>query len=255
MKSRKFYVIIVAVVFFVTLLLSLFFLFNVKEMRTQYVVYDNMETAPIYESLQAFKGKNILFISEEEVVNSVKAYSRFKVNKVEKHFPNVMSVEIEERKEVYRLVAGDKSYGLDETGYILGTFDIDVVPKRDIITLKFDGLTISSSDVGGFLKTNDDELLLSVLSMASDAKLFNCIQNINIILGEKGSDVKDAIFETYTGVAIRITEANVKSKEKIEKAFYCYDTEISDFHKTFGLITVVELIKTGEIRATWDKRA
>ena len=119
MKHGKIYAILIAAAFFVALVCSLVLLFNVKEVEISYSAFGVAEEKAATEALEGLKGKSLLFLNEKEAEEQLAAYPRFKVSKVEKNYPNLLKVSVEERREVYRFFDGKKTFCLDETGFVL----------------------------------------------------------------------------------------------------------------------------------------
>lgn len=249
MKNGKLYAILIGAVFVTVTLLSLFFLFSVKEVKTVCGVYGGADAENVQSSLDALLGKNMFFVSTKDVEEAVKEHTKYKVVSVEKAFPNVLNVEVAERREVYRLSVGGALYSLDETGFVLGT-SAGEAKEREIISLSLEGIEILSAEVGGQIKTSDDGLFYSVLSMAESVNLTDCIKSANIVVND--AEIKEARFSTYTGVEIVVDKPEKRGGDKIKKAFEVYDGGTKDFYKTFAYILVLEK-DGGEITATWTR--
>ena len=119
MKNGKIYAMLIAAAFLIALIFSFVLLFTVREVEVSYSAYGVADEKAATAILQTFKGKNSLFLSDGEVVSSIKDFPRLKVVSVEKKYPNVLKVNVEERKEVFRLYDGENTLCMDETGFVL----------------------------------------------------------------------------------------------------------------------------------------
>lgn len=249
MKNGKIYAIMIAIAFLVALVFSCVFLFSVSRVRTVYSVYSEKDVSEIQKSLDAFNGKNIFFVSENDIRSAVSDYTRFKVVSVDKSYPNVINVNIEERREVYRFSYEGVVYCMDETGFIIDTAT-EFSEDRDIIAIEFDGIEIISAKLGEVLETSEKGFFLSVLEMAKYANLTDCIKSVTF-RDDKSVEIKEVVFQTYTGVKIIVDKPDVRGLDKMIKAFDVYDNVTVDYYKTFSQILVIEQA-TGEITATWE---
>ena len=246
MKNGKLYAILIGVAFAIAVIFSFVFFFSVKEVNAEYSVYSEEDTASVQQTLDSFKGKSILFVSESDVVSALAGYTRFKVVSVNKSLPNVINVQIEERREVYHLPIDGVTYCMDKTGFVLGK---TAEPAgRDVIDVYFEGIDVHSVTPGEILSTSEDGFFLSVLEMAEYAGLSDCIESVTF-RDDRSVEIREAVFKTYTGVEIVVDKPDERGHDKIVKAFEVYNAT-SDFYKTFSRILVLET-DSGEITATW----
>lgn len=259
MKHGRIYAILIATAFFIALVCSLVLLFNVKEVEISYSAFDVAEEKPATEALEGFIGKNILFLKESEAEERLAAYPRFKVANVEKRYPNALKITVEERREVYRFFDGEKTFCLDETGFVLEVKSGELSSERDKIKI-----TVSSREEeniktkiytersGEKIRTSCDELFYSVIKMARSANLTDLIKEITVTDSSE-KILKDAVFSTYTGVKIIVSDPETRGMDKMKKAVEVYDEHTIDYYKTFSEIIVV-LADDGEITATWVRK-
>ncbi len=254
MKTKKLAVIIVAIVFVSVMLISCIALFSVKKINVNYSVGETSDTASIQKELDGFKGKNLLFLDESEVADSLSDFYYMEVVSVKKNFPNEIDVEIKQRVEVYEIVDGGVSYVTTENGFVLDTVASPAVVgeeslSRDKIRLSLKGVTISDASAGKIISTSADELLARVFEMAKSVQLTNSIKLVEL---DVAIEKANAIFYTYTGVKIVVNKIMDDGVKKIETAFEKYNSALSDYEKTFDKIEVNKLSSTGEIRVTWS---
>lgn len=261
MKNGKIYAMLIAAAFLIALIFSFVLLFTVREVEVSYSAYGVADEKAATAILQTFKGKNSLFLSDGEVVSSIKDFPRLKVVSVEKKYPNVLKVNVEERKEVFRLYDGENTLCMDETGFVLQISRGKLPAERDKIALSLSvheeetsrKVTVYSSAAGENIKTSCDELLYSVIKMARSASLTDVIREIKIT-DSKEQTLREAEFQTYTGVKIIAADPETRGADKMEKAMDVYDNRTGDYYKTFSEIIVVLDKTTGEISATWERK-
>lgn len=249
MNSKKIPLILIAVAFFIAVLLSCYILFNVTKIQTHYSVSDQIDCQEIQDKLDGLKGRNLLFFNEEEVYEIVKDYPTIKVKSVEKKFPNYVEVVIIERLPVYKVVSDQTIYLLDEEGVVIREGQGDVA-DRDLIDLSFEGIdVIEELQIGKQIKTDRQEMLNSSLEMSRAANLTDSIKQMTIKYLSAG-EIRDVVFSTYTGVDIVITKADINGEAKINTAIESYDNCDVDFIKSFNQILIVEL-DDGQIKPIW----
>ncbi len=249
--SKKLTVIIVSIVFALVVAFSCVALFTVKKIEVDYAVGENVDTISVQKKLDEYLGKNLIFFNEEQIKDSLTDFHYAEIVLVEKSFPNVIKVELTERKEVYELVSGETVYVTAENGLVLRSFALEnQTPSRDRIRLELVDINVLDATYGKVITTDEDELLAEAFLMAKSVHLTNCIESVKL---EKATVFKGkATFRTYTGVNIVIRELLDDGVKKIETAFIKYDNA-TDYEKTFKQIEVIKLSDTGEITAQWTE--
>ncbi len=249
MRTKKFACISVAIVFVLVMLFSCIALFAVKKINVDYAVGDNTETAEIQAKLEEFMGKNLMFLDEQEILDSLSGFHNVEVISVKKNYPNVLDVEIKERLEVYEIVSGQTVYVTTDNGLILRSYNLDEQAQpREKVRILLNGVNVLDATLGQIIATDGDELVGRVFEMTKSVELSNCIKSVEL---KKAPMTEMATFSTYTGVQIIIREILDDGVEKIQTAFEKYDQGTTDYQKTFNKIEVVKLSDTGEIIATW----
>ncbi len=248
MRTKRFAVILVAIVFVLVMLFSCIALFTVRKVSVSFAVGDNTDTATVQKELDKFLGKSLLFLNTEDVKNSVADFYYMEVISVNKRFPNVVNVEIVERKEIYDVVYQDRVFVTTENGFVLRAHALDEQTfSRDRIMLELNGVNVTDGALGKTISTDGDELMQKVFEMAKSVHLTNCIKSVEL---EMATEKQNATFYTYTGVKIIVREILDDGVKKIEQAFKKYDEDATDFEKTFRTIEAIKL-NSGEIQAVW----
>lgn len=252
MKTKKIFVSLISVVFALLMFLLTFAAFTLKSVNAKYSAGENTSEyidSVLEEKLNEFCGQNILFLDLNEIKNAVEENPYLEVVNIEKHLPNDVLLEVKELKEVYYLDYDGRTYALAEDGKVLCEVPLGTRDRMHI-ELNLNDLTVSSIKLGKKLETNNDEVLSLAFSLAKAANLTNCIKTMKIINNLVQTDV---IFDTYTGVEIRIPKADIAGVEKTEGAFAFYNSNIdsTDYYKTFKIISVI-LQDDGLLVPFWD---
>ena len=273
MNVKRLTAILISVAFFLVVVFSLVALFSIKKVEVEYVVAEETDTSEIQDSLNGYLGKSLVCLKTDSVYDAVKDFYYMEVVSVEKSYPNVLKVRIQERRETYYLEHNDKVYVATADGFILNIVDKDQMSNdigRDKIALK---VTVNDSENqqisyanllglqrGQTVSIDGDGFLKEVFEMAKSVNLADCIKEINVETAVNGTIVvnKDVVITTHTGVKIRIMDAGVLGAEKITKVFEGYD-ELSDFEKQFGYLKVGIYDDSvpevgGQIFIEWDEK-
>ena len=254
MKNKRVSTILIAVAFALIVVFSCIGLFSVKKVEIAFAVSEERNAEQIQTALDAFLGDNLLFLKTEDVVKVVREMPNsqyLEIVNIEKSYPNVLKVEISERREVYYIKNGQDYLVTTAEGFVLNK--LSNLPEnglRDKIVLELDGLVLETVQVGAFLKTNDDTLMQTIFEMAKSVKLTDCIKKINVFKPQYSES--NVTFETYTGVKIIIEKVEINGVQKVVEGFNAYDNASSDYIKTFDFI-YVNLVD-GQINVDWSNR-
>lgn len=271
MNTRKLTVILIAVAFSLIVVFSCVAIFSVKKVEVDYAVAEETNVAEIQQTLNGYLGKNLLFLNEEDVIDALKDFHYMKVLSVSKSFPNVLKVQLEERREIYHVTSSEKVYITTAEGFVLDCIDkaeYQGNAERDKITMVISEIdptngvekhaSLSGTAIAQNLSITGDEFLSQVFDMAKAVHLTNCIKEIKVerIAHESFVAGRDVLITTYTGVKIRIKNADKNGLEKIEQAFSSYDKSSTDYKKTFDYIIAIDLEINGEslINITWSPK-
>lgn len=251
MKSlKKPIVIMVAIVFILAIIASLIMLFSVKKVEAEFHVYGESDARQIQKELDAFKGKNLVFLNLAEVVSSCEKFPYYEIISITKSYPNVIKLTIEKRAEVFKIENADKAYVLDKDGVVLNDEGKTEFP-RNVLSVDIGNLSVVGGAVGTKIKTSDDELFYSVIKTSQALNLNDSVKSVEISKSEYG-DFRDAIFKTYTGVEITVWDVDIDGESKMRAAFMCYEGE-SDYKKTAYYINAYKQ-SDGNIVAEWTSR-
>lgn len=246
MKVRKVLVISLAVVFMLTVLLSCVFIFSIKKIDAKFNVATGDGVAEIQNDLNKYVGDNLLFLDVEDVYDTLGKNPYYEIVKVEKNYPNVLTVEFTERLETYCLEYNGSIFVLDKEGFVLKSQPVSEFEGvgNDRIMLELDSFAIRSLSVGSRISTDDNETLFTVFEMAMSARLTDCINKIKV---RSFSIDRTAWFYIDTGVTIQIPKVFERGVDKILRAFEVYDNA-DDYFKSFDTLYVTINQNTGEIQ-------
>lgn len=255
MRTKRITVILVSVAFLIIAILSCVSIFSVKKIETTFAVGDDTDTASVQAVLDEFLGRNISLLDLNEVEQALKDFQYMEVVSIEKQYPNVIKVNIKERKEVYYFEYGENVYVTAKDGFVLNQYKKEEFlggGSRDMIYLSITGLEVVAVEIGARISTSDDLMLTTIFEMAEEVFLTDCIKKIELY---KAVEREEAIFYTYTGVKIVVPKIKDDGIEKIKVAFTAYDEsqDAGDYEKTFKTIEVVKM-DDGYIYPVWTDR-
>lgn len=249
MKKKKLYVSLIFIAFAVFFSFSFIYLFTLNKIDLKVEATRGVEVSEIQTAVSEFEGKNLLFLDTDDVLEKLSSFSNYKVVSVEKKYPNKLVVSVKERLESFAVLSDDLAIIIDNEGVVLRTEE-NYINNRELVTLKLDGISVSSFNVGQVISTTDNQMLVTVMSMAEKINYYNCIESIKL---ERAVEKQFAYFNTYSGVVIEVPDVHIRGDEKIEYAFEQYDLCDSDYIKSFDKITVF-IKQDGFIDASWTPR-
>lgn len=270
MNTKRLFVILIAVAFALIVLISCVAVFSVKKVNVEFSVASDTDISAVEETLNEYVGKNLLFLKVKDVEEALKEHYKLKVIHIEKQYPNVLNVKLEERRETYYLEHGEKVYFLTEEGFVLNVIDksdFEGNTDRDKIALKIKTIdmnvdngvltesdaTLQGTAIGDTVTMQGDIILSTIFKLAKSVNLTDCIKELRVEKIINGSVVafRDMVITTYTGVKIRIMDVDKRGEEKIKKAFLEYDNASTDYIKTYKYI--IASVKTdGSVSVGWS---
>lgn len=260
MNTKKITVILIAIAFGLVVLFSCVGLLSIKKVEVKYAVSENrLDTDQVQKSLDAFLDKNLLFLDVNDVKSAIDNQPYMEIISIEKKYPNVLLMNIRERKETYRIEDGNKTYILNEQGIILNdtgelnqggsVIDLSFIAFRNTpnSTLK---INVESAVVGEKIVTTNDEVVYRTLEIAEQVGLADCISKI--FIEDCTGNEYDVSFETHTGAKIYVVDVMNGGERKSLTAFNVYDTLASDYQKRFGLIESLFVGYQLKVQHTFD---
>ncbi len=256
MKIKKIGVILIAIVFAFMVVFSCVFAFSLKRVHVAFAVSNETDAESIQSALDDYLGDNILFLDLDKVQDTLKNFHYMEVLSVKKDFPNVLRVELKERREIYYIPYNDGYCVTTENGFVLRKTEILEETARDKIAIQLDGVSILEANIGSYIKTNNDVVINTVFEMAKSVNLTDCIKSITVkkTFEEMGVGVFDASFNTYTGVSMSVERLESFGVEKTINAFKVYDEILSDYQKSEGEIQSYYVKTDGRFRVTYNQK-
>lgn len=251
MNSRRIPLILIAVGFFVAVILSCYFVFSISKVKVEYQVSNEIETIKLQEELDSLRGNNLLFFEQEQVYEIMNNYPTCKVEFIKEDLPNLLEIKIVERRPVFKFTYNQIVYLLDNEGVVVKEGQGNISDK-DLIEVNFEGVNVLEQIVlGKKIKTDNDKLVASAIDIAISVNLTDCIKSMDIKYLDAG-ETRDVVLSTNTGVDVIITKADISGKEKVDKAFESYDKCTIDFIKSFNQILVV-MLDDGTPKDIWTR--
>ncbi len=250
MRTKKIAIILIAVIFAVALIFCIGAIFTVKKVDTVFSVSEGtkLDVDGAREALDQYVGRNLLFLDTNDVEETLQQDSYVEIISVKKQFPNVIKVEVKERKEVYTVDFDGKKFALDENGLVLSEIEGEI-DERSYIKLELDNINVISAENGFKLSTDAPEMLSVTFEIAKHLRLTDCIKTATVTNKAEMQEIK---FGTYTAVDIVIKKALDDGVNKAIKAFEVYDSEAKDYIKTYNEIISYKNDE-GKIVAVWTK--
>lgn len=264
-KRRIFLNLIVAAAFLIVVIVAFFSVFSLAEVRVRFVLGENggAYEGEIRETLEAHRGKSLLFLDTEEIRKELAAYPYFEVKKLEKSYPNGLEVELSERREMFLFESGGASYILDGDGFILAeggqneglirltakTFAEDDEEAREDIA-------VISAEVGSTLSLEDGGLLSLVYQMSELADYTDTIEEIEVRYGKIGGEVlmDEVVFHMRTGVEIWVSSALDAGMDKMALALRAFNAG-TDYQKSTRYIEVHRNEETNELEVYFTEHS
>ncbi len=248
MKHKKIFYILTVSLYIVILLLSLSFLFSVKEVKRNYSMVTGSERyLQLEKQLDGYENKNLLFLNTMKIKNKLEADPYIVVKSIKKKYPNKLVVDIEERREMFVLETQNEKYLLDDNYFVLKKVDKQSQNENIELVLNYAEFDFSQLVVGKEIKAINDDIIVCVnemLAIFSDWK--NILKGIEVeqVFGEATNF--RVCFYTNQGVVIEIRKALDEGVKKAQSAYdrYC---ELSDFEKTSGRILSYKNLTNGTI--------
>ena len=236
MRTEKLGVILIAVAFMLVVIFSSVGLFSLKKIDVDFSVSKNMNSEQIQKTLDGYLGENLLFFNAGKIYDSLKDNPYVEVVSVKKDYPNVLRVEINERREVFLIHSGEKYFATTDEGFVLRELQkSEFELSRDKILLDFDGVTLTNIVVGQTLSCDNVDVLSTVIEMAKSVNLTDCIKKITV-KALAGIREYNAEFKTHSGVKMIIEDLMDLGVDKTLNAFNAYDNILTDYQKADGEI-------------------
>lgn len=249
MKYKRLLVFVTSMIFFTAFVICFFAIFQTAEISVDVksVQGSNERVADKVESLlNEYEGKNLLTISTEKIESQVNAISSYaKVVKINKKYPNKLEVFIEERVEKFAIKYNDSYYVLDEELHVLAkkTENVNNVNGGRNLLFNFNIADIDTNTlkVGEKLLIHDEKTTSYLLNNVQ--ALFEKsgdIGSISVTVKKEKFYFRRLTLTMREGMVINIDKADVRTDEKLSKAFEFYNNSTNKGDTTEYFVNVLE---------------
>lgn len=254
MKYKRLLVFVTSMIFITAFIICFFAVFKTAEIYVDVnaVSGSNEQVADKVQALLKNKeGKNLLFLSTEEVESEVNGASSYaKVTKVTKKYPNKLEVVVEERVEKFAIFYENNYYAVDEELHILNKSEqnINNIDGKPNLVLNFDiaDIDTNSIKVGETLKIYDqkttDYLIENVSSLYEKR---GDISAVTITVKKEKFYFRRLTLTMREGLVLNIDKADIRTQEKIAKALEFYYNLANKGDTTEYFVNILE--SSGEI--------
>ena len=235
---RKIISIVLVLVFCAAVIIGACVILSVKNVNIEYIYYSSsddevphsaqeFETAS--DNLNALKGQNMLFLSDEEITSCVYGNMVY-IESFEKIFPCTINVVLRERREQYAKLNSSDLYDIYDTeGKYIETRSQNINPADN------------SPDV---LLNVDDQAFEAAVEMCSYFKdcfgsLRNLVQSVTSLY-DPVLDTANLTFRLYSGLTIVIYDYDEYAEEKMNEVYDEYE-RLSESQKLRGSIYAVSI--------------
>lgn len=236
---RKMFVLIIGIVFVAALVICVGRIFAVKNINVNLITYEDDCTESYNkakESLKKFKGESLLFLEEDDIVETVSS-SDYVVTSCQKKFPCTINVTIKERLEVFAVSVGG----------IFSMYDNDGTYLRSDLTNSNNKDSSENVLLNGIAVEKIPEIAVIAMSFKENfGGLRSIVKSIDLDSRPNIENYKDKLlFNMRCGLVIELDDYSQWSIEKIEVASkeFC---SLSDREKLSGILTVREQSVGGE---------
>lgn len=130
-------------------------IFTVSGVRSSFSVYSKegeSDAQALQEKLDGFVGKSLTFLDLGEVEDTVKEYPYFRIEEIEKNYPDKVEVSLRERREVFAYLTQEGRYAVldDEVSFIHEKDSIKNRVSGDNIELLGFHFSFAEEEVGDY---------------------------------------------------------------------------------------------------------
>lgn len=256
MKKRLVSIILSAVILVALIVMGIYFIFMINTVSVYYNVLSDMGlqySVEIQEELESlYKGKNILFISEDEAAAVFDKYPYVSEVSIRKVYPNKIAVYAEENAERFAVANSSGGYDmLDKNGLLLSSREKNENYADSYRNILLEGF----GEYSEALYKSEQFAAVKVMCEYMHETFGGIRANLSEIkYAAPTSNPANAYFQlTMTeGVIIRIFNPLNMTEEKCVSAVERY-LSLSPEDRLYGLITVVEKADdSGELITTYS---
>lgn len=270
MRSKKFVIVYAVVIFLIVFLITFNSVCSVSQFDVRFHAGSAQMTAAakrVQERLdEEYLNKSFLFFKESSIADVVaeEGGGYLKIDSIEKHFPNRISVSVREVYECYAYEKDGRYYAVGDDGTVLAVNDANV-NNIDGRNVEIVGFRFEDIAVGGMFAVSEkqaaafDALQVFLAKIEEKGLRGNILRVEYIDMGVSDPDKNFTWFyiNCVEGIRIRIVKPEVNTEEKVSLAVSGYLGEqigggtIGDAQRTYGYITVQD--SGGQVRADYSE--
>ena len=250
MKHKRLLIILSVVVALAFCVLIFVALFSVKDVTVNYSVY-GARVDGVEDVLSAYKGKNLLFVSENDIEKTIKDNYALKVDFVKKVYPSTIVVGVSSRQERFAVETGEGDYFVVDEEYAVVARRADCSNFADSlnnVVVTFDVSEKPQVGLNKYLDTTDAyvKAFFGVIEQFDSPR--DEIESVSVVETAEKGNVRITL-KTRVGLSIVIFKALEKTEEKAEAAVAKF-RYLSDTDKLSGKIECLET-SDGKISAVY----
>ena len=227
MKHKSLITIFVIAIFTLISVFTVFSVFTIDYVDVKFNISDGGKVTAdkIEDALSDWKGKNLLFINEDKIVDEIKDYTYFEVVSIKKDFPNRLNVEITERKARYIVEFEGEDYVLSTDGFVLEKLTNE---NSSLIRINVDSekvgnrFNFTNVTIGKYIVTTDDNSLKSLYDIMSVEGISDFVTEVDVYwtadddldTPNKNEANQNLLIKTSTEVSVSINKFKEFSLEK-----------------------------------------
>ena len=253
MNVKRTLVSIITAAFIAISIFVFFTAFKIKEVDATFTtIQGSQRVEGVQTYLNEMVGDNLLFLKRAEVQQEIEKDPYFKVENVKKSFPNVLTLSVKERREVFSVFYNNTYFVVAEDGVVLRS--LAEKPTNLIEITLADSLQFTNVVVGSNLSCTESNRLYMALALTESVRLNDCVNQLYLSKSDAGAEI--GVFQTnvtyglITGGSIEILNVENLGKEKAETSMQAFDNETSDYVKSSGKIQAGDLVN-GDYYVVW----
>ncbi len=252
MKNKRLVITLLSLIFVAVVALFFTALYSVKDVHCEYSVYDSSDVEKAEEILQSFKGKNLIFLNENEVKNAILENTSLKVEKVEKVFPNKIEVKLTSRQERFAVLSPSGNYYVLDEDFTVVAIRGDISNSADELNNIVVDFQVENKPVLELKQTIDTVNDLRYKALRTCVEPFesprDVIESITLYETEEAGNFR-VFIKLREGVTIVVYKALTSTENKILAGLAKYAT-LADKDKLIGEIVCYQE-DSGKIKAVY----
>jgi len=245
MKTKRLVILGICAAFLIAVVAAIVnAVFTVSAVEVRYQTFSESgraEAAQLQQKLdETFLGKSTTFLNLDDVKEETKAFSHFRVEKLEKKYPGTVALSVTEREETFAYLRENGTYAiLDQDGTFL--YDSEENVNREggeNVLLSGFALTVPSSGEG---VTGSGFAALLKVTESFRLKVGAVRANIRSVeLTERKIEGEYFRMQMNEGVVLEIHLPQNNTEEKAEALAEAY-LELTEVQKTYGYLDIIDL--------------